>query len=399
MMVAETAQQFAALEAQASALMELFTATGFEAVAPAVIQPADVYLDRLGEQIRARTYLFSDLSGEELCLRPDLTVPVCRLYLERHPDAEVKARYCYNGPAFRNQSGQNRPGGRAARTAREFRQAGVEFIGADSTIEAETEVVRLAVQAMQVAGLLDIQLKLGDLGLFEALINALDMPDRWRLRLWHAFWRPARFHEILAQLAAGKGSGISEPASELLTELDPVDVEDAERRVADYLDAHEIPVIGLRTPKEIAERLRERAADAHEDPLPKAAEVLIEAFLAVKGPPGQAIDRIGDLTKAAAIDIMPALDKFHAQLTSFAMHGVDLDGAQFDAEFGRNIEYYTGLVFQITQSGPDHMNPIAGGGRYDGLLSELGAPKRVPAVGCAIHTERLLMAVNGGGDA
>ena len=127
--------------------------------------------------------------------------------------------------------------------------------------------------------------------------------------------------------------------------------------------------------------------------------MLIEAFLAVKGPPGQAIDRIGDLTKAAAIDIMPALDKFHAQLTSFAMHGVDLDGAQFDAEFGRNIEYYTGLVFQITQSGPDHMNPIAGGGRYDGLLSELGAPKRVPAVGCAIHTERLLMAVNGGGDA
>jgi ATP phosphoribosyltransferase regulatory subunit len=32
---------------------------------------------------------------------------------------------------------------------------------------------------------------------------------------------------------------------------------------------------------------------------------------------------------------------------------------------------------------------VAGGGRYDDLLSDMGAPATVPAVGCAIHTDRL----------
>jgi len=392
-MVAETAQKFAALEAQAASLMDLFTSAGYEAIAPAIIQPAAVYLDRLGEEIRGRTYLFTDLGGEELCLRPDLTVPVCRLYLERHPEADRRARYCYNGPAFRYQSAAD-----TSREAREFRQAGIELIGADDTIEAETEVVRLAVEALATAGLEAYRLKLGDLGLFQALIEALDMPERWRLRLWHAFWRPARFHALIKGLASGRGSGISEPASELLAQLDPDDAEGAERRVAAYLEQHGVPVIGVRGPSEIAERLRERAADAREEPLPKEAVALIEDFLAVAGPPGEAIDRIAALTKGAGVDIGQALERFHAQLASFALHGIGLEEAEFDAEFGRNIEYYTGLVFQIEQPEGGLTGPVAGGGRYDGLLTELGAPKRVPAVGCAIHTERLLMAVAGGGD-
>ena len=104
-MAAESAKEFEALEAQAAALLGLFTRAGYEPVAPSIIQPADIFLDRVGEAIRNRTYVFNDLAGEELCLRPDLTVPVSRLYLERHPEAKVEARYCYNGPAFRFQPG------------------------------------------------------------------------------------------------------------------------------------------------------------------------------------------------------------------------------------------------------------------------------------------------------
>jgi ATP phosphoribosyltransferase regulatory subunit len=50
-------------------------------------------------------------------------------------------------------------------------------------------------------------------------------------------------------------------------------------------------------------------------------------------------------------------------------------------------------VFQVEGAGMDETEPVAGGGRYDGLLSALGAPRAVPAVGSAIHTERLLAAV------
>src|SRR4030065_162397 len=101
-MAAESAKEFEALEAQATTLLDTFRRAGYEQVAPSIIQPADVFLDQIGEQVRSRTYVFTDLAGDELCLRPDLTVPVSRLYLERHPEADTRARYCYNGPAFRS---------------------------------------------------------------------------------------------------------------------------------------------------------------------------------------------------------------------------------------------------------------------------------------------------------
>ena len=76
--------------------------------------------------------------------------------------------------------------------------------------------------------------------------------------------------------------------------------------------------------------------------------------------------------------------------------GVPLNRMTFDAEFGRNMEYYTGFVFELTVPILGSNAQIAGGGRYDTLLHDLGAPKQVPAVGCMIRTERLAFAVRGG---
>jgi ATP phosphoribosyltransferase regulatory subunit len=56
------------------------------------------------------------------------------------------------------------------------------------------------------------------------------------------------------------------------------------------------------------------------------------------------------------------------------------------------MEYYTGFVFELRSAAGIE---LAGGGRYDTLLELLGAPRPVTAVGCAIHTERLLAAVKG----
>ena len=116
--------------------MAVFTKAGYEAVAPAIIQPAGVFLDVIGETLRARTYVFTDPDGDELCLRPDLTVPICRLHLERHPAGNVKAKYCYNGTAFRFQ-----PEGADKAHPREFRQAGIEAFAATDREKAEAQTV------------------------------------------------------------------------------------------------------------------------------------------------------------------------------------------------------------------------------------------------------------------
>ncbi len=65
-MTAETARDFEALERQAALIMSVLIGAGCEAVAPAILQPADVFLDVVGEDLRARTYVFNDTEGHEL---------------------------------------------------------------------------------------------------------------------------------------------------------------------------------------------------------------------------------------------------------------------------------------------------------------------------------------------
>ena len=57
-----------ALERQNAAIMAVFERAGFDQIAPDIIQPADIFLERSGEDIRARTFVFNDPAGNELCL-------------------------------------------------------------------------------------------------------------------------------------------------------------------------------------------------------------------------------------------------------------------------------------------------------------------------------------------
>jgi ATP phosphoribosyltransferase regulatory subunit len=385
-MAAESAKAFEALEAQATTLLDTFRRAGYEQVAPSIIQPADIFLDRIGEQVRSRTYVFTDLAGDELCLRPDLTVPVSRLYLERHPKADMPARYCYNGPAFRFQ-----PQGRDAVHPREFRQAGIEYFGEKDKLAADVEIVRIAVEAVRRAGLKDFRLRFGDIALFYALLDALSLPERWRLKLSHYFWRPQVFHALLARLAKGERPNDDGPIAALAAEIAGLPPERAEERVAAYLEAKDLPLSGDRTLSEITARLLDHAADLRADPLPREVASVIDAYLAVSGTPNEAAQRIAMIAEGAGLDLAPALDAYARRFAELEKNGVDLGRAVFAAEFGRNLEYYSGLVFQIEAEGSEEA--IGGGGRYDGLLASLGAPREVPAIGSAIHTERLLAAV------
>ena len=101
------------------------------------------------------------------------------------------------------------------------------------------------------------------------------------------------------------------------------------------------------------------------------------------------------IAKGAGIELGPALGAYRRRFARLEENGIDLGKAVFAAEFGRDLEYYSGLVFQIEAPGSDEA--IGGGGRYDGLLGFLGAPREVPAIGSAIHTERLLSAVRRAG--
>ena len=58
---------------------------------------------------------------------------------------------------------------------------------------------------------------------------------------------------------------------------------------------------------------------------------------------------------------------------------------EFSASFGRQLEYYTGMVFKIDIKFKSKNINIINGGRYDKLISDLGSKKQVTAVGAALN--------------
>src|SRR3984885_2940118 len=109
-------------DARAQALVASYGRAGYAQTEPPVLQPAEPFLDLSGEDIRRRMFLTSDPEGRELCLRPDLTIPVSRDYLAS-PDAGKPAGFCYLGAVF-----PHRDNGGS-----EFVQAGIESFGRTDT--------------------------------------------------------------------------------------------------------------------------------------------------------------------------------------------------------------------------------------------------------------------------
>jgi ATP phosphoribosyltransferase regulatory subunit len=222
------------------------------------------------------------------------------------------------------------------------------------------------------------------------------MPERWRRRLKHQFWRPEAFRAELARLVSGEAGRAHGLPDELMARLDPARPADAETIVAEYLEAQKVELIGTRTLAEIAERLVAAAADARETPLAREQAALIEAYVALSGPAADAVARIRGLLGASGVDLAAGLDALQRRLDLLQQAGVEIADAEFSAEFGRNLEYYTGFVFEIVAPALGPKSPLAGGGRYDSLLAHVGAPGEVAAVGACIHTERLLAVLGGG---
>lgn len=382
---------FEALEAQARTLLSVFIAAGYEAVAPDIIQPAAVFLDVVGEALRGRTYVFTDLNGEELCLRPDLTVPTCRLYLQRHPAADREAFYSYNGPAFRFQSA-----GADASHPREFRQAGIEAFGDKDPGEADARTLVLMLRALQQAGLAGWRLRIGDVGLFDALLAAAEVPERWRRRLRHQFWRPEAFRAELKRLSTEPARSAASVPKELIAALDPDDTAGAEALVAEHLERSGLEHIGARSIAEIAGGLLDIAADAKAPPLKPEAAALIDAYIRARLPATETSAALRKLVGEKNKGFVAAIAAYERRCGLLAESGIDMSAVDFSAEFGRSVGYYTGFVFEIVVDALGPTSPVGGGGRYDGLLKAVGAPQDVPAVGGAIHTERLLTVVRGG---
>jgi ATP phosphoribosyltransferase regulatory subunit len=362
---------------RAEALTARYERAGYARVTPAILQPAEPFLDLSGEDIRRRMFLTTDPDGHELCLRPDLTIPVSRDYLAS-PRAGEAVGYCYLGKVFRHRDD----------APSEFVQAGIESFARRDTAAADAEMLSLGLEATAHYGIVAPEVRMGDVGLFGALIAALDLSPAWKRRLVKDFNRAGSLADDLDRLVSA--AAIERPEYQgVLAAMAGSDPKAAHALVTDLLSIAGINAVGGRSVEEIADRFLEQAALGASSGLPRATRTLIEQFLAINGDPDEAADALRTLGAEAHLDIGAALDLFESRTGFLAAQGVEVSRIRFSTAFGRGLDYYTGFVFELHDPEFAEQRQLVAGGRYDGLLTRLGAPEPIPAVGFSVWIERL----------
>ena len=364
---------------RADALLATYERAGYTRVQPAILQPAEPFLDLAGEDIRRRLYLTIDAAGREFCLRPDLTIPVVRDYLAS-PAAGRPANFCYLGPVFR-QWGE---------TAGEFLQAGIESFGRADKAAADAEMLALALEAAAHYGLTQPDIRMGDVALFSELVAALHLAPAWKRRLVKHFNHKSSLAHDLERLVLS-GTNARPEYQGVLTALAGSDPNAARALVTDLLSIAGISAVGGRSVGEIADRFLEQSALGAATSLPQETRALIERFLAIAGDPDQALAELGALAADAKLNLEPALDLFESRTGFLAARGIDVLQIRFATAFGRGFDYYTGMVFELHDPSGRADSQLVAGGRYDGLPSLLGAPAPITAVGLAAWIEQLAL--------
>ncbi|MEO5321863.1 ATP phosphoribosyltransferase regulatory subunit [Mesorhizobium sp. CC13] len=354
-------------------ILKLFAARGADAVDVPVLQPADPFLDMAGEDLRRRIFLTESETGSALCLRPEFTIPVCLDHIRTR--SGTPRRYSYLGEVFR----QRREGGN------EFFQAGVEDLGDKDIAAADARSVAdaHALLTLCLPGR-SLTVTLGDQAIFEAVLAALGLPRGWRMRLARAFGSAEQLAAALDDLAAPtRSSALAEPVASLVADGD---LDALAAHIAEGMEQAGLSPSAGRTPTDIGRRLIERA-ELRSVRLSSDAFEALKRFLSIHVALDAAPAALKDFAAAAGLTLGAALENFSARAEAIAGHGLAAGAVRYDAAFGRPLDYYTGLVFEI--SGPEADRPLAGGGRYDRLLTLLGAGKPIPGVGFSVWLDRI----------
>ena len=329
---------------------------GCRATPPLLLQ-ADPYFDLAGEEFGRRLLLTTDVTGAEYCLRPDFTLPIVADYIVQ--GAGRPAAFSYLGPIFRQ-----RDTGPA-----EFDQAGIELLAQPDGDVALDQVLTFARAALALYGV-QPQVRLGGVGLFEALLVQADMPEAWRSRIRHRFGHTEAMDRLLTRLGqpSAPAQGDSKTRDELIEDV-------TARMVSDGLSLSE-----GRSPEEIVDRyLEQQALDAAG--VPAATLNLLREYLAISG------DALSALREVEALASRHRL-MLGAPIRAIRRHLDRLGEARvtFDASFSPRLDYYTGIVFEMRGQGG---TVLASGGQYDRLLERLGATAPIAASGCALWVDRL----------
>jgi len=284
----------------------------------------DVFRKERGTVPVKDMYRFFDREGNTLVIRPDFTPAIARCVARYYREETKPLRFCYQGNTYVNNSSYQ---GKLKETT----QIGVELIQ-DPGAHADAELLVLAVEALQAAGLTEFQLEVGSAGFFEGIMKQTSLPEEAVLELRTL---------IEDKYSFGVDAFLMEHAEE---------IPEYGRRLLARLPECFGSLEDLLAMEEVRELL------AGEDLLPESRE---------------ALERLKELERI------------------LSLYGC-AEYVTYDLGMLGKLNYYTGIIFRGYTYGTGEA--IVSGGRYDHLVGQFG--KDAPAVGMAINVDLLLMAIS-----
>lgn len=281
---------------------------GYEEYNASVLEPADLYRAKTGEEIvNEQTYTFTDRGDREVTLRPEMTPTVARLIAARKRELAFPVRWFSIPNLFRYEQPQR------GRT-REHWQLNVDIFGVES-IHAEVEVMNMAYDITRAYGLEDqnFEIRVNSRKIINYILHEVfPLSDGSAHKLGKLIdkkdkMRPEVFDVTVREIFQDDKASIPETdaaADRFLTLLNSKNFEEFTSRLPQTKEEHE----GL---KEVR----------------------------------QAIEGLGRL---------------------------GISNARFDQTLMRGFDYYTGIVFEVYDLNPSNKRSVFGGGRYDDLLSLFG---------------------------
>lgn len=362
-----------------SAPQDIFARLGGELCDPPIVMPANQPLELSGEAVRARLCVFVGESGEECALRPDLTLPLAIAQAEAGVSGETVKRYAAR--AFRLPAVASDPV--------EFTQVGFERYGAPSTAETDAETFALVCEAAASSEVTESETRMGDLAVFPAFVDALDLAPGLADALKRAFRQVGGVSALLKAKPKQAPHGLA-------ARLKGASPAEAKAIVADIFALSGIQPQGTRSIDEIVEGLLAQAADAEYGGAPDLARQTLESVMAVDCAPEQAADALLAIARQAGIDgVEPVLTRLDARVARMREAApAFMQAARFGTPFGRRFNYYDGFLFELFRPGESSgRRPFGAGGRYDTLLSKLSnGAVDASAIGGVVRPDRL----NGG---
>jgi ATP phosphoribosyltransferase regulatory subunit len=343
-----------------------------------VLQPLGLLLDLAGETLRERLFVVQTAdAGPEACLRTDFTLPALTAHLG---SGRAAGRYFYSGHVFRvAPAGSHR--------AEEFPQIGIEVYEPGDQAQADAEMAVTAWRAAAAGGRDDLSLIMGDVSLFGAVVDALDLAPPLATRLKRAFTSPRKLRAELESAVHREAAvtGIGDRLGALLAGLSEAE---GTRILEDIWALAGVEPVGGRSAVEIVQRLVERAALATAPRLSPLQADLIGRFMTISGEPEAALEAVARLVGKSSSALDRVIEGWSRRVR--ALHAAGLDDAAFklSAAFGRTFGYYDGMVFEVRSEALGADQPVAAGGRYDSLPGKLGASLPTGAVGCMVRPGR-----------